>query len=212
MKFLTIPDPQPYEPVLKAMRNLTLSRDADSQNEIWFLEHQPVFTQGQAGRQEHILNPGDIPVVQSDRGGQVTYHGPGQLMIYCLLDVRQLNLGVRAYVTALETTFIELLGGYGLEAIARPDAPGVYLQPSGAKIASIGIRIRKGCCYHGVSFNLDLDLSPFQRINPCGYQNLPVAKLSDYVPGITRLEVEAKLKPLLIKHLNPHTPCKEYVA
>lgn len=194
------------------MRDFTLQRDENTANEIWFLEHEPVFTQGQAGRQEHVLNAGDIPVVQSDRGGQVTYHGPGQLMTYCLLDIRQLNFGVRSFVTQLETIFIQLLASYDLVAYAREDAPGVYLEPTGAKIASIGIRIRKGCCYHGVSFNVDLDLAPFQRINPCGYKNLPVARLCDFVPNITRLDVEQRLKPLLDKYLLANLPSKETVT
>lgn len=192
---------EPYPPIFEKMRQMTLSRNNETQDEIWFLEHESVFTQGQAGKAEHILNPHQIPVVQTDRGGQVTYHGPGQLMTYCMLNLRAKPFGARALVTALENSFIALLDSYKLKAQAKSDAPGVYID--GAKIASIGLRIRKGCSYHGVCFNLDVDLTPFNMINPCGFKNLPVTRLVDHVPGVTRQEVEQRLKPILINQLQP---------
>lgn len=166
-----------YRPVFEAMRAFTDRRDADTPDELWWLEHPPVFTQGMAGRAEHLLAPGDIPVVQTDRGGQVTYHGPGQLVVYCLLDVRRLGLGARALVTALEQSVIELLADRGVLARARPDAPGVYV--ADAKVASLGLRIRQGRSYHGLSLNVAMDLEPFGRINPCGYPGLRVTQLRD---------------------------------
>ena len=171
---------QPYRETLDAMRAFTDARGPDTPDEFWLLEHPPVFTQGQAGKPEHLLAPGDIPVVQVDRGGQVTYHGPGQLVIYLLLDLQRLGLGVRALVDAIEASLVVVLAEFGVEAHARRDAPGVYVGP--AKIAALGLRVRRGCSYHGLAFNLDLDLDPFQRINPCGYQGMPVARLADLVP------------------------------
>ncbi|QJQ94104.1 MULTISPECIES: lipoyl(octanoyl) transferase LipB [Halomonadaceae] len=168
---------QPYLPVWQAMRGLTDSRDGDTQDQIWVVEHDPVFTQGQAGKPEHLLLPGDIPVVQTDRGGQITYHGPGQLVLYPLIDVRRARLGVRDLVSALEQTVIDVLAEQGIEAHARPDAPGVYVGE--AKIASLGLRIRRGCSFHGVALNLDMELSPFTRINPCGYAGLQMTQLAD---------------------------------
>ncbi len=153
-----------YRPVFDAMRAFTDGRDATTPDELWWVEHPPVFTQGVAGKPEHLLAPGDIPVVRADRGGQVTYHGPGQLVVYCLLDVRRLGLGARALVTILEQAVIELLAAHGIVAQARPDAPGVYLE--GAKVASLGLRIRQGRSYHGLSLNVAMDLEPFSRINP----------------------------------------------
>ncbi len=200
--FRTFDTPQDYTTIFAQMREFTLNRSLKTQDEIWFLEHAPVFTQGQAGKPEHILNPQGIPVVQSDRGGQVTYHGPGQIMIYTLVDIRKSNLGPRALVTALETVMIQLLAEYQLIAHAKPNAPGVYLE-DGSKIASIGLRIRKGCCYHGISFNYDLDLSPFKMINPCGFKNLPVTHLIAHVPNVSRHQLEEKLKKLLTFHLYP---------
>jgi lipoyl(octanoyl) transferase len=163
------------------MRRFTDNRDADTADALWLVEHPPVFTQGQAGRAEHLLDPGDIPVVQTDRGGQVTYHGPGQPIAYVLLDLRRLRIGVRKLVGALEAAVIDLLGEFSVAAEARSDAPGVYVD--GAKIASVGLRVRQGCSYHGIAFNLALDLSPFQRINPCGYTGLAVTRLADLVPA-----------------------------
>lgn len=157
------------------MRDYTDSRKQDSPDRIWVVEHPPVFTQGQAGKPEHLLSPGEIPVVQTDRGGQVTYHGPGQVVIYLLLNVRRLRLGVRELVTVMEQAVIAYLGTLGIDAESRTDAPGVYV--GDAKIAALGLRIRKGCSYHGLSFNVSPDLEPFSRINPCGYQGLAVTSL-----------------------------------
>lgn len=181
-----------YRPVFDAMRAFTDGRDATTQDELWWVEHPPVFTQGVAGKPEHLLAPGDIPVVRADRGGQVTYHGPGQLVVYCLLDVRRLGLGARALVTILEQAVIELLAAHGIVAQARPDAPGVYLE--GAKVASLGLRIRQGRSYHGLSLNVAMDLEPFSRINPCGYPGLRVTQLRDF--GV-ELTLEAAAEALL---------------
>jgi len=168
---------QPYEPVFEAMKAFTEGRDQQTPDEFWVLEHEPVFTQGLNGKPEHLLNPGDIPIVQVDRGGQVTYHGPGQIVIYTLIDVRRAAVGVRALVTALERAVIALLKDYGVEARARSDAPGVYVD--NRKIAALGLRVRRGSSYHGLSLNWNMDLTPFSRINPCGYQGLEVEQLSD---------------------------------
>jgi lipoyl(octanoyl) transferase len=166
-----------YEPVWRAMRAFTDGRDAGTPSELWLVEHPPVFTQGQAGKPEHLLSPGDIPVVQTDRGGQVTYHGPGQVVLYVLLDLRRAGLGIRALVSRMEEAVIDLLAGQDIEAAARPDAPGVYVDD--AKIASLGLRVRHGRSYHGLALNVDMDLAPFGRINPCGYQGLAVTQLAD---------------------------------
>lgn len=159
-----------YEPVWKAMQNFTDSRDEHSNDELWIVEHPPVFTQGQAGKEEHLLAPGDIPVVPVDRGGQVTYHGPGQLVVYFLLDIRRRKMGVRQLVTAIEDTIVDVLAQYGVTAAPRPDAPGVYIGEE--KVCSLGLRIRKGCSFHGLALNVNMDLSPFMRINPCGYAGM----------------------------------------
>lgn len=158
------------------MREFTDTRRPDGADELWCLEHFPVFTQGQRGRAEHVLGAGDIPVVATDRGGQVTYHGPGQLVLYPLLDLQRLGLGPRGLVSRLERSMIDCLAGYGIQASARADAPGVYV--GGAKIGSIGLRIRRGCSYHGLSLNVAMDLSPFACINPCGYEGLAMTQLS----------------------------------
>lgn len=168
---------QAYEPILKAMQSFTDDRAPSDPDEIWLLQHFPVFTQGQAGKAEHLLAPGDIPVVQVDRGGQVTYHGPGQLVAYLMLDLKRLGIGPRELVTRIEQALIALLKRFGLNAEARREAPGVYINH--AKIASIGLRIRKGRSYHGLSLNVDMELEPFHRINPCGYQNLEMIQLKD---------------------------------
>ncbi|WP_075881136.1 lipoyl(octanoyl) transferase LipB [Vreelandella massiliensis] len=170
-----------YQPVWEAMRDLTDTRDANTPDQFWLVEHEPVFTQGQAGKPEHLLMPGDIPVVQTDRGGQVTYHGPGQVVLYPLLDVRRANIGVRELVTALENAVIDVLASYSVVARARPDAPGVYVEVAGgeAKVASLGLRIRRGGSFHGVALNVDGDLSPFARINPCGYAGMAMTRLAD---------------------------------
>jgi len=169
-----------YLPVWRAMQAFTDARTQDTDDEIWLLQHPRVFTQGQAGKAQHVLAAGDIPVIPVDRGGQVTYHGPGQLVGYLLVDVRRAGIGVRSLVSAIEEAIVEVLGGYGVVAAARPDAPGVYV--GAAKIASLGLRVRRGCTFHGLALNLDLDLEPFGRINPCGYAGLAVTRLSDLVP------------------------------
>ncbi|MDG4594606.1 MAG: lipoyl(octanoyl) transferase LipB [Candidatus Contendobacter sp.] len=166
-----------YGPVFDAMRAFTEARVAKTLDELWAVEHPPVFTQGLAGKAEHLLAPGDIPVIRVDRGGQVTYHGPGQVVVYCLLDVRRLGLSVRALVTVLEQSVIELLADLGIVAHARSDAPGVYVED--AKVASLGLRIRQGRSYHGLCLNVAMDLEPFTRINPCGYPGLRVTQLRD---------------------------------
>ncbi len=164
-----------YEPTWRAMQALTDGRDAHARDQIWFLEHPPVFTLGMNAAPEHVLAPGDIPVVQIDRGGQVTFHGPGQLVVYPLLDVRRLGLGVRQLVVALENAVISLVASWNIVAEGRRDAPGIYV--GGRKLASIGLRIRRGCSYHGLAFNVAMDLGPFSRINPCGYRGLEVVDL-----------------------------------
>lgn len=166
-----------YEPTLDAMRRLTAERDEQTPDEIWLLQHERVFTQGQAGKPEHLLAPGDIPVIQVERGGQVTYHGPGQLLAYLMLDLRRLGLGVRELVTAMEQSLVDLLATYGVRAAPKPDAPGVYVD--GNKIASLGLRVRRGCSFHGLALNVDMDMSPFLRINPCGYAGLKMVQLAD---------------------------------
>ncbi|WP_373097923.1 lipoyl(octanoyl) transferase LipB [Zhongshania sp.] len=167
---------QSYEPVWRAMQEYTDKRDENSPDELWFLEHDAVFTQGQAGKAEHLLMPGDIPVVQVDRGGQVTYHGPGQLVGYVLIDLRRLGIGIRDLVTAIENSIVNVLAQLGIAAHPRADAPGVYVE-SGAKIAQLGLRVRRGCTFHGLSLNIDMDLSVFSRINPCGHQGMEVTDI-----------------------------------
>lgn len=186
---------QPYEPIWQAMRRFTETRDAETPDEVWLLEHPPVFTQGQAGKSEHILLPGDIPVVQVDRGGQVTYHGPGQLVGYLLFDVKRRRLGVRELVSRIERAIVRVLADYGVEAYPRPDAPGVYVGE--AKIASLGLRIRKGCSFHGLALNVDMDLEPFGRINPCGYPGMAMTQLKTFVPDIRIDEVSRRLAEAL---------------
>ena len=166
---------QNYIPVFEAMKSFTAARGPATPDEIWLVEHPPVFTQGLAGKPEHLLATGDILVVQTDRGGQVTYHGPGQVVMYPLIDVRRRHLGVRPLVNRLEQSVINLLAEMGIRAGTRPDAPGVYV--NGAKIASLGLRIRHGCSYHGLSLNVAMDLEPFQRINPCGFADMPITQL-----------------------------------
>jgi len=178
-----------YQTAWHAMRSFTDNRDANTPDEIWFIEHPPVYTLGQNGKREHILNPQNIPVVQTDRGGQVTYHGPGQLMVYVLLDLRRKQWSVRDLVGNLEQAIINLLADYDIQAIARRDAPGVYVK--GAKICSIGLRIRHGCSYHGLAFNVNMDLSPFQGINPCGFSGLAMTQLSE-LGGPSKLEIVAE--------------------
>lgn len=190
---------QAYEPVWHAMQDFTNQRTADTADELWLVQHPPVFTQGQAGKAEHLLMPGDIPVVQTDRGGQVTYHGPGQLIGYLLLDVRRLGIGVRELVSLIERSLIELLASYGVSAAARPDAPGVYVD--GAKIASLGLRIRNGRSFHGLALNVDMDLQPFRRINPCGYAGLAMTQLRDLIGPVDFDEVRGRLREQLVRNL-----------
>lgn len=166
-----------YRATWDAMRDFTHQRQSETTDQLWLTEHPPVFTQGLNGRAEHVLDSGDIPLVQVDRGGQVTYHGPGQLIIYCLLDLNRLGLGVKGLVALIEQAIIDLLNGYGIDAHTRAGAPGVYVEQ--AKIAALGLRIRKGYCYHGLSLNVDMELEPFSRIDPCGYRGLAVTQLCD---------------------------------
>ncbi|WP_428946251.1 lipoyl(octanoyl) transferase LipB [Pantoea sp. FN060301] len=177
------------------MHHFTDRRNDETPDEIWLVEHPPVFTQGQAGKAEHLLMPGDIPVMQSDRGGQVTYHGPGQQVMYVMINLKRRKVGVRQLVTALEQTVIETLAHFAIEARSRPDAPGVYV--SDKKICSLGLRIRNGCSFHGLALNVEMDLTPFLRINPCGYAGLEMTQLSALKPGATLADVQ----PLLIEHL-----------
>ncbi|WP_035345820.1 MULTISPECIES: lipoyl(octanoyl) transferase LipB [Dickeya] len=173
----------PYEPVSHAMHTFTEQRNNTSFDELWLVEHLPVFTQGQAGKAEHLLMPGDIPVIQSDRGGQVTYHGPGQQVMYVLIDIKRRKVGVRQLVSAIENTVIRTLAHYAIDAHARPDAPGVYVGEQ--KICSLGLRIRRGCSFHGLALNVAMDLSPFLRINPCGYAGMSMTQLSDLSAAAT---------------------------
>ena len=166
-----------YVTVWQAMQAFSEKRDGDSGDELWLVEHPPVYTLGLNGKPEHVLDPGAIPVVAVDRGGQVTYHGPGQIVVYALLDLRRLAWGPRQLVMALEQAVIDLLAEYGITAVGRREAPGVYVH--GAKIAAVGLRVRRGCCYHGLSFNVAMDLEPFSRINPCGYPGMAVTQLAD---------------------------------
>ncbi len=197
-RFLGLAD---YETVWKAMRDFTDARDATTPDELWFLQHPRVFTQGQAGKAEHVLAPGDIPVIQVDRGGQVTYHGPGQIVGYLLIDLRRRGTGIRELVTAIENSLIDLLAELGVQSAARSDAPGVYL-PSGAKIAALGLRVRRGCTFHGLSLNVDMDLEPFARINPCGFSGLEVAQLRDLLPSLPSIErLEKQLLDVMCRRL-----------
>lgn len=184
-----------YEATWQAMHEFTDQRGSETTDEVWLVEHNPVFTQGQAGKAEHLLDTGDIPVVQSDRGGQVTYHGPGQQVAYILIDLRRIKLGVRDLVTHIENTVINTLSRFGFESNARPDAPGVYVD--GKKICSLGLRIRRGCSFHGLALNINMDLAPFLRINPCGYQGMEMTQLAT-MNGPSEL---AEVQPVLIEEL-----------
>ncbi len=194
-----------YEPVLADMQAFTANRDGATLDEIWFTQHEPVFTQGQAGKAEHVLAPGDIPVVQSDRGGQVTYHGPGQITAYLLFDLRRLGLGVRDLVTGIEQSMIKTIARYGIPGEPRSDAPGVYVQ--GDKIGSLGLRVRRGCSYHGLSLNVDMDLEPFSRINPCGLFGVAVTDMARYASVQLATVQQQLLEVLLAEYgLTRHTP------
>ncbi|QLZ69224.1 lipoyl(octanoyl) transferase LipB [Legionella sp. PC1000] len=173
---------QNYNDVWLLMKEFTQKREETTQDELWLLEHFPVYTQGQAGKPEHILNPASIPVVQSDRGGQVTYHGPGQLVAYVLMDIRRKNLGIRSLVGKLEQVLISVLALYQIEASIRCGAPGVYVNEQ--KIASIGLRVKNGCTYHGIALNVDMDLKPFSGINPCGFEKMEMTQISHFVPAV----------------------------
>lgn len=190
---------QDYVSCWQDMQQFTNQRNSDTTDEVWLLEHEPVFTQGQNGKAEHILNPGHIPVVQTDRGGQVTYHGPGQLMIYVLIDLKRKQFNVRDFVTRLEQTIVDFLADYGIQAVAKREAPGVYVE--GKKICSIGLRVRKGSTYHGIAFNISNDLSPFNSINPCGFTDLKMTSLKDLGGPSNTLIVGTKLMHYLSKNL-----------
>lgn len=185
-----------YHETWQKMQDFTDNRLKDSPDELWILQHPAVYTLGKNGKVEHVLNPGNIPVVNSDRGGQVTYHGPGQIVVYTLLDLTRMKIGVRALVTALEQTIVELLSGYGVTANARREAPGVYVND--AKIAALGLRVRRGCSFHGLALNVDMDLEPFTRINPCGYEGLAVTQIKDLVSDIDVESVTDDLQQRLI--------------
>jgi lipoyl(octanoyl) transferase len=190
---------QPYEPTWRKMQHLTDNRDKNTIDEIWFLEHDPVFTQGQAGKAEHLLNTGNIPVVQVDRGGQVTYHGPGQLVVYLMIDLRRAKIGVREIVTLMENAIIDVLSKFSVEAFAKSDAPGVYVGDT--KIASLGLRVRRGCSFHGLALNLDLDTEPFLRINPCGYAGMQMSNLSDYVDSLDKQQVAQLMAEFIVQEI-----------
>lgn len=195
---------QPYDPVSRAMHEFTDTRTDATPDEIWLVEHHPVFTQGQAGKAEHVLMPGDIPVVQSDRGGQVTYHGPGQQVMYVLINLKRRKLGVRELVTLLEQTVVNTLADVGIEAYPRADAPGVYVQ--GKKICSLGLRIRKGCSFHGLALNIAMDLAPFLRINPCGYAGMEMTQVNHFQPTADMDKIRGVLIDKFLALLNypPH--------
>lgn len=199
---------QPYEPVSQAMHDFTDRRDDTTPDEIWLVEHLPVFTQGQAGKAEHLLMTGDIPVIQSDRGGQVTYHGPGQQVMYVLLNLKRRKLGVRELVTLLEQTVVNTLAEYDIGAHPRADAPGVYVGEM--KICSLGLRIRKGCSFHGLALNINMDLAPFQRINPCGYAGMEMTQMRQWVDTAT----PDNIRPVLLKNFLAllNNPTYEYIA
>ena len=184
-----------YSETWQAMKDFTDQRDDATEDELWLLQHPPVFTQGQAGKAEHLLAPGDIPVVQVDRGGQVTYHGPGQWVVYLLVDIRRHSLGIRDLVDVIEQSVVRVLAQQGVSSQPRPDAPGVYV--GGSKIASLGLRVRRGCSYHGLAFNLDMNLEPFSRINPCGYEGLQVTDLRNCLGPEAEIDADEIAEQLL---------------
>lgn len=199
---------QPYEPVSQAMHEFTDNRDESTLDEIWLVEHLPVFTQGQAGKAEHVLAAGDIPVIQSDRGGQVTYHGPGQQVMYVLLNLKRRKLGVRELVTLLEQTVVNTLAEYQIAAHPRADAPGVYVGDD--KICSLGLRIRKGCSFHGLALNIAMDLTPFLRINPCGYAGMQMVQMLQWKPDASVENIAPVLVSNFLALLN--NPPHEYIT
>lgn len=197
-----------YDPVWRAMQRFTDQRDETTTDELWQVEHPSVFTLGMNGKEEHILAAGDIPVVKIDRGGQVTYHGPGQAVIYLMLDIKRRKLGVRQVVERMERAVINLLADYKIEAYGRRDAPGVYVEVEGVekKIAALGLRVRRGCSYHGLALNVEMDLAPYQRINPCGYAGMAITQMSELCrhPGLAAIEDQLCHK--LAAQLDYHSP------
>ena len=191
-----------YEPTLRAMKEFTDTRNSETPDQLWLLQHPRIFTQGQAGKAEHVLAPGDIPVIQVDRGGQVTYHGPGQWVLYLMIDLRRRHWGVRDLVDTIERSIVMLLAEYGIEAAPRPEAPGVYV--AGEKIASLGLRVRRGCSYHGLALNVDMDLEPFGRINPCGHAGLEVTSMARLLaPEIPDMNVVGeRLLEIMVRRLD----------
>ena len=183
---------QDYNTVWNDMKCFTKERLSDTLDEIWLLEHYPVYTQGQGGKEEHILNPNTIPIVKTDRGGQVTYHGPGQLVVYFLVNIQKRNIGIRSFVCQLEQALITLLKQFGIEGLTRCGAPGVYVDEK--KIASIGLRVKNGCTYHGIALNISMDLRPFHGINPCGYAQLEMTQMANFIPEITVERVKSQFK------------------
>ncbi len=192
---------QDYETVWRNMQTFTEDRNEQTTDEIWILEHPPVYTLGLSGKRQHLLDVGNIPVVETDRGGQVTYHGPGQLVVYLLVDIERLQIGVRDIVTVLEKTMITTLSQYGIKAEAKPEAPGVYVDDK--KIGSVGLRVKRGCCYHGLSFNNNMDLSPFKHINTCGYSDLEVTQLADLGVKIPTYELSVPVVHQILLAINP---------
>lgn len=186
---------RPYEMVWEAMKTFTAGRDRSVPDELWCVQHPPVYTQGQAGKAEHILAPGSIPVVQADRGGQVTYHGPGQLVVYLMIDLPRAGLGVRQLVDLIEQSLVSVLATEKIDAAPRPDAPGVYVD--GAKIASLGLRVRRGCSFHGLALNVDMDMEPFTRINPCGFSGMPMCQVRDFSPSANLDKLSGRLTDTL---------------
>ena len=197
---------QPYVPIWEKMQKITDIRDEHFDDELWILQHPPIFTLGRHSDESHILQRGNIPIQKIDRGGQVTYHGPGQIVVYCLLDLKRLKLGVRQVVTAMEQAVIDFLSIYQVKAFAKKDAPGVYTQRAQGteqgKISALGLRVRKGKCFHGLSVNIDMNLKPFQFINPCGYANLKVVQLNQYVKHVSMQKCEQQLVSALISKLS----------
>ena len=189
-----------YVDIWHDMQQFTENRTEHTDDEVWFVQHPSVYTLGKNGKPEHILDALNIPVVNVDRGGQVTYHGPGQLVVYVLLDLKRLKMGVRALVTLLEQAVIELLSNYSVDAIARKDAPGVYVGKK--KIAALGLRVRKGCCFHGIAINVDMDVSPYKQINPCGYEGLEITQLSNLVESVDIDTLANQLKTIIVKNLH----------
>jgi len=189
-----------YQSVWKEMQEFTLERNNETIDEIWFVEHPPVFTQGQAGKEEHLLTPGNIPVVQVDRGGQVTYHGPGQQVVYFLIDLKRKKMGVRQLVTAIENIVIELLALQNIDSSAKFDAPGVYVEEK--KICSLGLKIKRGCSFHGLALNVNMDLEPFSRINPCGYAGLEITQVSEFNSSESMDNIISDFKEIISTQLN----------